>query len=271
MPNDLLSMKRWLVVFVFNLLFTFSKAQELWLQPPLFFPKAGEKFSLSLLSGDGFHPAPYTLLREQVNKVSLHHSTSVTDLKANLKNGSKDQLDVIFSEAGTQLIILQTNSVVSSVDAEKFNEYLKAHGLDEIYFKREQTGVLNKPVQERSSYYTKVLMQAGEHADDTYKKVIGFPIEIIVEKNPYSLKPGETMPFTILWQGKPLFGTQVKIWNIHNNLTTQQSIYTQQDGRMETRVSNAGLWIVSVVQMVPSKQAGVDWISYRSSLVFSLR
>jgi len=264
-------MKRWLIVFLFVVFFTFSKAQELWLQPQLFFSKAGEKFPLSLRSGDGFHPAPYTLLREQVNKVSLHHLASVTDLKANLKDGSKDQLEVTFSEEGTQLITLQTNSVVSTVEAEKFNEYVKSHGLDEVYFKREQAGALNKPVQERSSYYTKVLMQTGEGADDTFKKVVGFPLEIIVERNPYSLKPGEAMPFTILWQGKPLFGAQVKIWNIHNNLTTQQSIYTQQDGRMETRVSNAGLWLVSVVQMVPSKQAGVDWISYRSSLVFSIR
>jgi uncharacterized GH25 family protein len=247
-----------------------AKAQVLWLQSQKYFGSVGEKVPVSMVWGDGFNPVPWNLKREQVNKVELHHLSAVKDLKSNLKDGEKDQVEVLLVETGTHLLTLQTNSVLSTVDAEKFNDYLKTHGLDEIYFNRERSGALTKPVQERSAYYAKVLLQAGEEKDDTYKKPTDFPIEIIPEKSPFTLKTGDAMRFSVRWQGKPLFGIQVKIWNRHNNLTTQQNIYTQQDGTMETRVSNGGLWIISVVQMVPGKQ-GVDWQSYRGSLVFELK
>jgi uncharacterized GH25 family protein len=115
------------------------------------------------------------------------------------------------------------------------------------------------------------LIQVGDKKDDTYKKVAGFPIEIIPEKNPYTLKIGDVIRFKILFQGKPAeFGTKVKVWNRYDNRTTVQNIYTEKDGTMETRLSGKGPWMVSVVKMIPSKQADANWQSFWGSLVFGI-
>ena len=63
---------------------------------------------------------------------------------------------------------------------------------------RRKTNTLNKPSKEFYSRHTKLLVQVGEKKDDTYKKVIGFPIEIVPEKNPYTLKEGDPVRFKIL-------------------------------------------------------------------------
>ena len=99
---------------------------------------------------------------------------------------------------------------------------------------------------------------------------MGFPIEIIPEKNPYTLKKGDPVRFKILFEGKPLFGAKVKVWNRFDNRTTLQNIHTEKNGIIETHISNPGPWMVSVVKMVPSKQPGADWQSYWGSLVFGV-
>jgi uncharacterized GH25 family protein len=106
--------------------------------------------------------------------------------------------------------------------------------------------------------------------DDTYKKVVGFPVEIIPDRNPYSLKIGDPIRFKILFDGKPVFGVRAKVWNRFDNRTTIQNIYTEKDGTFEARISNPGPWMVSVVRMVPSKQREADWQSHWGSLVFGI-
>jgi uncharacterized GH25 family protein len=140
-----------------------------------------------------------------------------------------------------------------------------------VYDQRKKANTLTKPSKEFYSRHTKLLLQVGDVKDDTYKKVAGLPIEIVPDRNPYSLKKGDLIRFKILWQGKPLFGTKVKVWNRFDNRTTIQNIYTEQDGTMETHISNPGAWMVSVVTMVPSKKEGADWESYWGSLVFGVK
>ncbi|HOX82723.1 MAG TPA: DUF4198 domain-containing protein, partial [Chryseolinea sp.] len=140
-----------------------------------------------------------------------------------------------------------------------------------VYDIRKNTNTLNKPSKEFYSRHTKLLFQVGDVKDDTYKKVMGLPIEIVPDRNPYSLKKGDLIRFKILWQGKPVFGARIKVWNRFDNRTTIQNIYTEQDGTMETHISNPGAWMVSVVRMIPSTKEGADWESYWGSLVFGVK
>jgi uncharacterized GH25 family protein len=114
------------------------------------------------------------------------------------------------------------------------------------------------------------LLQAGAKRNDTYKKVLGWPVEIVPEKNPYDMKRGETIRFQILMNGKPQFGVRVKVWNRKDNLTTLQNIYTDKNGMIEVRISNGGAWMVSVVRMDRSQSPQADWRSYWGSLVFGV-
>lgn len=249
---------------------TLLQAHEFWLQPAKYFFEPGEKLLVRFMVGENFMGEPWDLKKHRIEKLELHRLASVKNLTDSVKEDEKNTLSVSLKEEGTQLVVMESNTAFIELEGEKFNEYLKEDGLDDVYAHREKTSSLNKPSKEFYSRHTKLLIQVGDKKNDTYKKVIGLPIEIIPEMNPYVLKKGDPVRFKILFEGKPLFGAKVKVWNRFDNRTTLQNIHTEKNGIIETRISNPGPWMVSVVKMVPSKQTGADWQSYWGSLVFGI-
>jgi uncharacterized GH25 family protein len=248
-----------------------GEAHEFWLQPNKFFFKVGETTVVDFKVGENFMGEPWDLTRHKVDRLELNHLQKVTDYKTAVKSNDKEKLKILLEEEGTHMLVMQSNDAFMELEGAKFNEYLKEDGLDDVYQQREKAGTLDKPSKEFYSRHTKLLLQVGDKRDDTFNKRIGLPIEIIPDKNPYLLKLGDVNHYTILWQGKPLFGARVKVWNRYDNRTTLQNIFTEKNGKIEVRISNPGPWMISVVKMIPSTQAGADWQSYWGSFVFGVQ
>jgi uncharacterized GH25 family protein len=262
--------KTWITIFLLSVL-TFAGAHEFWLHPSSFFFKRGDKLLVSFKVGENFIGEPWDLKKNRVEKLELHQLSKSINLTDSVKEGDKENLTYALKEEGTLLLTMQSSNAFIELDAEKFNVYLKEDGLDEVLEHRIKTNTNSNAAKEFYSRYTKLLVQVGDKKDDTFKKVVGFPIEIIPDRNPYSLQVGDPIKFKILAKGKPLFGVKVKVWNRFDNRTTIQNIHTEKDGTIEARISNPGPWMVSVVQMVPSEKAEADWQSYWGSLVFGIK
>jgi len=245
-------------------------AREFWLQPVKFVYKSGEKLVMNFKAGENFIGEPWDLKKNQIESLVLHHMSTSSSILDSIKGDPNNNLILTLRAEGSYLLSMQTQNEVNEWEAENFNSFLKENGLDEIIDRRAKTNTLASPTKEYYSGYSKLLVQVGEKKDDTHKKVNNFPVEILPLENPYGLKIGDPIHFKILFDGKPVFGVRVKVWNRFDNRTTIQNIYTEKDGTLETRVSSPGPWMVSVVRMVPSKQAGADWQSYRGSLVFGI-
>jgi uncharacterized GH25 family protein len=245
-----------------------AQAHEFWLQPQKFFFQVGEKATIGLRVGEGFVGEPWDLTNNRIERLQLLHLEQVKDLKTGVTLNNKSNFELPLTTEGTHLVVMQSNNAFIEMEAEKFNTYLDEDGLTEIRFARERANAMDKPSREFYSRHTKLLLQVGEKRDDTYRKVVGLPIEIVPLGNPYTLKKGDAIRFRILWQGKPLFGASVKVWNHFDNRTMLQNIFTEQDGTIETHLSNSGMWMISVVKMVPSKDKAADYQSYWGSLVF---
>jgi uncharacterized GH25 family protein len=246
------------------------QAHEFWLQPDKFRLNVGDSLNVSFKAGENFLGSPWQAKKEQLESVMMYHQSKVRDLKNMVREGEKDNLKVVLAEEGTYMITMQSRNFYSKADGKTFNAYLEENGLDDVLYNREKNNTLADSAKESYSRHTKLLVQAGKITDDTYKKVIGLPVEIIPDKNPYTWKKGDPVRFKILQDGKPFFGAKVKVWNRYNNRTTMQNIFAQQDGMIETHISNPGLWMVSVVKMIPSKDPEVQWQSYWGSLVFGV-
>lgn len=249
---------------------TLIQAKEFWLFGDKFIFQPGESLVLSFKTGENFIGNPWNLGRQSIARLERQHLGNAIDLLPIVKEGDKNSLTIPLRNEGTHVILMESNNSYSEMESERFNEFLKEEGLDEVFSHRENTNTSNNPGKEFYSFHTKLLVQVGKVRDDSYKKPDGFPVEIIPEQNPYGLQKGDPVRFKILAQGKPLFGIRVKVWNRYNNRTTLQNIYTEKNGVIETRISNPGPWMVSVVKMVPSKKPGAEWQSYRVSMVFGI-
>lgn len=262
--------KRILAIVGLMAVITFAQGHEFWMKPSKFFFRSGEKLLVRFMVGENFMGESWDIKKHRVEKMEHYSLGSVKSLVDSITDTETQNLALTLKQEGTHMISLQSNNAFIELEGDKFNDYVKEDGLDDVYTHREKTNTLSKPSKEFYSRYSKLLVQVGEKKDDTYKKVVGFPIEIIPEQNPYSLKKGDAVRFKILYEGKPLFGARVKVWNRYDNRTTLQNIHTEKNGVIETRISNPGSWMVSVVKMVPSKLPGAEWQSYWGSLVFGV-
>jgi uncharacterized GH25 family protein len=247
------------------------QAHEFWMAPVKYYFSTGENFSLDFRIGEDFIGEAWIAKKERFERFELHQVEKMQDIKPLIVEGEKSVVSIPLTSEGANLVVLQTNNAYSELTGEEFNAYLKEDALDDAYSYRKKNNQLDKVGKELYARYSKTIFQVGNKIDDGYKKSANLPIEIFVEQNPATLKVGSKVSFKLMFEGKPLFGARVSVWNRHNNRTTRQPIFTQQDGRIETHISNPGPWMVSVVKMVPSKDPKADWISYWGSLTFGVK
>lgn len=247
-----------------------AQAHEFWMNPKKFQFNKGETMVVDFMVGENFEGELWNLKKQRLVKLDHITATKTINLLPAVKEGEGKNFSVTFQQEGTHLFVMQSNNAFIKLDGEKFNAYLKEDGLDEILDHRTKTNTLTDTAREHYARCTKLLVQVGARTDDTYRKVAGLPLEIIPLTNPYALRIGDEMKLRVLFNGKPLAFTQVKIWNKGQSKTFVQNLHTEQDGTVTTRLSNAGSWMVSAVKMVPSNEAEADWQSYWSSLVFGL-
>lgn len=247
------------------------KAHEFWLEPDRFYFEAGSSAAIRFRIGADFIGEARKLKNERIVRLESHASHGDSNLRQTLGADSTDLFQVALANEGTHLIALETSPAFIELDGAEFTEYLQEDGLDEILYQRRKDGISGDSASELYSRHAKLILQVGTKTDETFRKVCGLPLEIIPAKNPAALKKGDPIAFKILFQGKPLFGAKVKVWNRHNRRTSVQNIFSQQDGVIETHVSNPGVWMVSVVKMIPSPDPKAQYRSYWSTLVFGIR
>lgn len=254
------------VVVVFSLV---VQAHEFWLQPNKFQFAVGETASIECMVGENFVGKKWDLAKNRIHALDHHTKDISISLLKEIQPGVKT-FNTKLEKAGTHLFVLRSENVFIEMAGEEFNEYLKEDGLDDVLTQRKNTNTLDKPAKEFYARCTKVMVKAGDKTDETFKKKVGLPLEIVPVNDPYTTKSGEEISFMVLFEGKPLAFTLVKVWNRKDNNTILQNIYTQKDGIITTRLSNTGSWMVSSVKMVPSKDAAADWQSYWASFVFGI-
>jgi hypothetical protein len=241
-----------------------------WMKAKKFTVAPGEKALIQVTTGRDFEGSPVDLERNLFVKAEHHSLAGSVNILPQLNEGMKDHLAEPLNQEGTHLITLRTNPEITEVDAETFNAYLKEYSIDDVIDQRTKKNETDKGVKISSSWYSSLILQAGTKRDDTYKKDGSFPLEIVPLSHPYSLKKGDVLRVKILWNDKPLFGCRVKLWVRTNNTTVVQPIYTGQDGVIEAPVSGAGIWTVTVVKLIPSRNPDAQWQGYQSSLSFGL-
>jgi uncharacterized GH25 family protein len=249
---------------------TMALAHEFWLLPKKFRFAIGEEMPVNFRVGENFEGEPWDLKKHKIEKLEMHQLAKSSDIRALVKPDAKERLKVKFLEEGTHLLVMQSNYAFIELGAEKFNEYLKEDGLDNIYEQRKSTNTLDKPSKELYGRFAKLLVQVGKKTDNTFKKRIGSKNEIIPDQNPYTLKSGDYLQCTILFEGKPSPHQLVKVWNKIGNTTFLQNLYTENDGTVKFPINSSGPWMVSTVKMIPSEKEGADWQSMWASLVFGI-
>ena len=250
-----------------------ASAHDFWLQPRDFRVSPGASVSATLQVGHGSFRQRSPIPAGRITSLRSIGPKGVVDQRSGLHvGGPEEDAELQFSEGGTHVVVLETDDTTSSLPATRFNDYLKAEGLSPAIRRREQTDTADKPGRELYSRRAKSIVQVGPLDSGSRTQVtepVGLTLEIVTERNPYLLKPAESLPVRVIYDGQPLPGALLKLTDLDADDRPLESQVTDSAGRAEFTFPHRGSWLLNVVWTKPIfANRTADYITTFSSLSF---
>ena len=269
-------------------------AHDFWIEASSFRPAVGSAVELGLFVGPNFQGEPFPRVPNLISRFVLVSpptpgsaptpASAVVEREIPGRPGAVPAGVVRIEAPGLQIAAYRSLNYALTVEAAKFEEYLAEEGLEKISALRKKSGEAGKPGREVFSRCAKALLEAGgnESGGRTAPprfppaggppaggdRAVGLTLELVAEKNPYTLGANDELPVLLLLDGKPLAGALVHAL-LHEDPSVKVAARTDRRGRARLRLARPGFWLVKAVDMSPApKGVDADWQSLWASLTF---
>jgi uncharacterized GH25 family protein len=246
-------------------------AHDVWIEPSSFRLVVGERVTAALRVGEGLAGEPMPRIPALIERFILKGSSREIPLIG--RSGADPAGMTAIAEPGPQWIGYQSKAYPMTIDAQKFETYLKDEGLERIIAERARKGQSRAPGRERFHRCAKALLDVQPlNPTATVTDIpLGFTLELVPRKNPYVLKPGDVLPLSLTFRGKPIANVLVMAMR---KGAPEKAVRARTDahGRVSLRLDATGFWLVKAVYMKAAPpDAGVDWESWWASMTFDLQ
>jgi uncharacterized GH25 family protein len=248
-------------------------AHDLFLKTESFFLAPNSKFTVQIMNGT-FLKSEGAVSFARLNDVSVVAGGKTVHPQESefTKNDTTAFLNLKTGEAGTYLVGLSTKPREIALKAAEFNEYLKEDGLPDTLEERRKAGELEKDANERYAKHVKAILQIGQKRTDDYKSVLGYPVELVPQQNPYLLRKGEEIQILCLKDGKALAGQVVLAGREEKGkIITSPEMRSDKDGMVKLRLDGAGKWFVKFINMSKIEEGNLNYESKWTTLTFQIR
>lgn len=245
-----------------------TTAHEFWIEPSTFHVASSELIFVRIKAGEHFDGRSQPRNPRNINSFSILHGETSQDV--NGQPGDEPAGYVLLPEPGLYLLSYHSRPSGITLDANRFDAYLKEEGLDSIIKLRADRQQSARPGRERFVRCAKSLIVAGDGVADGFDKVLDLPLEVIPLRNPQLLRLGDILQVRILHEGKPLSNVLVHGRNA-TDPTHPVSTRTDAEGCVDIKLDRHGVWMISCVQMTEAEDdSDVDWLSFWASLTFEI-
>ena len=250
-------------------------AHDLFLKLDSFFVKVNEKVSVKILNGSfqGSEGAVNFARLKDVSVIAPSGTRSNPKEADFTKDDKTSFLNLQPTEVGNYVVGLSTMEREIDLKAKDFNEYLAEDGIPDTLAERKREKELEKDVRERYSKHVKTIFQVGDKQSDNFKTVLGYPVEIVPQNNPYTLKTGDKFEFLCLKDGKPLANQFVMTGreDANGKLIIGANVRTNKKGIAKIKLDGAGKWYVKFINMMRLSDKKINYESKWATLTFEIR
>jgi uncharacterized GH25 family protein len=249
-------------------------AHDLFLKLDSYFVRPNEKVSIKILNGS-FQGSDGAVSFARLADVSVispsqdRENVKETDFT---KDDKTSYIGMQPMEPGNYVVGLSTMTREIDLAAKDFNEYLVEDGIPDTLDERKAKNEMDRSVRERYSKHVKTVFQVGDRKTGNYKAVFGYPVEIVPQNNPYSLKVGDSFEFLCLKAGKPIAHQFVMTgYDDGTNLRIGENVRSDKKGVAKLKISVAGKWYVKFINMSRLDDPKINYESKWASLSFEAR
>jgi Domain of unknown function (DUF4198) len=194
------------------------------------------------------------------------------DLEQWTEHEPKSTLRVAVEDDGTYVVGAVVRPRLQELSGKEFTAYLEEEGLDDVVAARAAQKRPDEPSRERYSKYLKAIFQVGDAAEAA-PAALGHAAEIIPERNPYRLAPGDRLPVRCLIDGQP-WARKVVFAGGRRGTSDQrfppQRLVTDDEGRATVQVTGYGVWYVKLVAMREVADPEANYESKWATLSFAV-
>lgn len=244
-------------------------AHDTWLLPARTIISPGTKIRFDLTSGMKF-PVPETAIkmdRLQVARCRLKGSTF--DLPQQTLGRNSLLLETTFTESGLAVVWVDLKPRALELTPKQVGEYLEE--IDAPPSVRDAWTSAGPTRRWREIYtkHSKTYIAVGDIGSDrSWSEPVGMALEIVVERNPTSLRAGNALPVRVMKNGLPVPDFPVGI--VHANSVYSKSQKTDNEGRVMFKLPFRGRWMVRGTELRPSNKPDTEWESDFTTLTIEV-
>lgn len=240
---------------------------DMWIEPVAFRPAEGQIVSVKLRVGQELLGDPIPRSAKLIREFVIADAAGRREVIG--REGGDPAGFVRVAHPGVSVIGYNSHASTAELAAEKFNSYLKEEGLESILAERARRKQSGDSARELFFRCAKSLVSAGAVDGGRGDQMLGFPLELVAGRNPYTLRDGETLPVRLLYEKRPLAGALIVAIS-RSRPAERVTARTDRDGRVLLRLPGDGMWMIKAVHMVAAPVgAGAEWASYWASLTFA--
>jgi hypothetical protein len=244
-------------------------AHDMWIVPTTFSPASGEIVGVRLRVGQDLLGDPLPRDPALVNQFVVEDAEGRKPVIG--RDGADPAGFLRVAMPGLLVIGYRSNPSAIELPAETFNQYLKDEGLDTVAALRARRNETGANAHELFSRCAKSLVLSGSTSEGQGDRRLGFPLELVAERNPYAIRAGQDLPVRLTYEDRPLAGALVVAIN-RQYPSERLAVRTDKDGRVRFQLRPGGMWLVKAVHMVPAPAGtNAEWASFWASLTFELR
>lgn len=228
-----------------------ARAHDFVLRPSAFVVEEGQPVQLALLIGHGQDRARWQTDARRILRFEGRSEAGIVDYRAAVGGRSTAAIHRLhLASPGTHVLLFESAASRSELPADRFERYLVEEGLTQAQEARLREGAITAPGRELYSRRAKALIQVGagslRHAVHVVRPQ-GQTLEIVTETNPYVTAGGEPLPVRVFYDGRPLPGALLKLWDLNGEAIPAATARTNGEGRAVFVRPTAGEWQLGVV------------------------
>lgn len=222
-------------------------------------------------TGDNFPESDSAVKPERVSDFRLISSSGSTPIENYRVEGHSLVADVQNTNNESFCVALALRAHPITLEAKKFGGYIAEENAQKFVKPNFILETTTAPQRESYTKFAKVLLENGRApTDDISNLVAGHRLEIVPQIPTSKIGNGRKLPVQILFEGKPIAGLRVSSGceELNGGKYSAHTL-TDENGRAEIEIQNAGHWFVRTHFIRPHvDKETFDWESFWASVTF---
>ena len=263
--------------------FAIAEAHDFWLIPDPFRVGSGAQVEIYGQTSSTFPTSESAVSPDRVADARVLSATASERIADLTQRGTSLVLRHRPEGDGQRIVAVRLHPRSVRESASSFRRYLELEGAPDALARTDREGLLRgrDSVTRRYAKYAKTLVEVGTGGAPAFSRQAGHPLEFVAERDPASLRSGDTLVLQLLYRGQPLGGARVHAGSVPSaegrpQLTESGGspdlhLTSGSDGRLRVPVATGGLWNVRTLHVVQADAgSGADWDTHWASFVFAV-